>query len=310
MDANAIKNTISLCPECYQSVPATVYDRDGKAVMVKTCPEHGTTECIIESDVEFYKRFDHPNNKIFDGFFINITDRCNLNCSYCYHPKGTNDISIDKILDEAAKHDCPIYLTGGEPTLRADLPEIAASIHNRVYMPTNGIGLLDDEYMKALFAVIAEDMGHKGIALSYHAEYPELFNAVMNKIRGNGYRITSVIFTLTDPGQLAKCLSIADEWADHVLCFRVHCATPLWASDSKPIFLSDVIAGFDGELMPEVSKTVWSIGKRNTKLWAFCHWDTIHTIDKNNIACGPYTRCNDGEVRHLTEGFILNGHIG
>jgi len=33
--------TVSLCPECMQNIPATVKEEDGKVVMVKKCPDHG-----------------------------------------------------------------------------------------------------------------------------------------------------------------------------------------------------------------------------------------------------------------------------
>lgn len=301
-----LKNTISICPACGIDVPATILEIEGMAIMRKTCPEHGLFNAVVERDAEFYKLYDHPENKIFDGFFIDVTGKCNLECSYCYHPKGEH-VKKEDILAEAALHDCPIYLAGGEPTLRPDLPEIVAAIKQKVYIPTNGTGLLDADYMNRLFSVIGVDDGYKGIALSYHSEYPALFETVMETIKEQEHKITSAIFTITHENQLADCLKIADKWQDYIFCFRVHCATPLWASESMPLFLSDVIKHFDGETLPALSKTIWAIGVRNSKVWAFCHWDTVGTIEIDNTSCGPYTRANDGKIYHLTEGFIRNG---
>jgi hypothetical protein len=303
-----LKQTISLCPTCLCDVPATIYEINGMAVMRKVCPEHGLFHGIVERDSEFYKLYDHPENKIFDGHFIDVTSRCNLSCSYCYHPNNGGDVQKETIWAQASNTDAPIYLTGGEPTLRSDLPEIIAGIKQKTYLPTNGIGLLDDSYLCQLFDVISCDAGFKGIALSYHDEYPELFEMVMDRITAHGHKITSVIFTITNPAQLLKCLEIADKWADSVFCFRVHCVTGLWDCDHSGLFLSDVIPFFDGEMMPEQSKTIWALGVRNSKVWAFCHWDTINTLDKGNTSCGPYATAMDAKTYHLTEAFIRNGH--
>lgn len=298
--------TTALCNTCLDRIPANYAEINGGTYLVKKCPVHGLQTAMVEKDAAFFNKMHHPQNKIFDGHFIEVTGRCNMDCSYCYHPKG-QDRDRDSIIAEAKQHDCTIYLTGGEPTLRADLPDIITEIGKKVYLPTNGTGLLDIDYMHRLFAVIGEDDGHKGIALSYHSEYPELFESVMHTVKAQAYKITSVIFTISEVGQLTDCLEIADRWRDEVLCFRVHCATALWNAKTEPLFLSDVLQKFDGELLPEQSKSVWVLALRNNKLWAFCHWDTIGTLDLENTACGPTTSSN-GEIYHLTEGFIRNGH--
>ena len=87
---------------------------------------------------------------------ISLTDRCNFDCFYC-HNEGLgdtrgpsepdeNEMSTDEVLRIArTAHDFGIRnfkLTGGEPMLRADLPEIiegiAALEDTEVSMTTNG----------------------------------------------------------------------------------------------------------------------------------------------------------------------------
>jgi len=59
-------------------------------------------------------------------FYFHLTDRCNLNCNYCYNVekrKNFNDLSIEdwkKIIDKIASDLGTITITGGEPFLYKD----------------------------------------------------------------------------------------------------------------------------------------------------------------------------------------------
>lgn len=80
-----------------------------------------------------------------------VTNRCNLNCSFCcYRYKlnkpGMKDLGLPEIKKIATSYNrfVRILVSGGEPYLRKDLPEILRSFseHNRldtVYIPTNGL---------------------------------------------------------------------------------------------------------------------------------------------------------------------------
>ena len=50
----ALKTTVSLCPECLAYVPALVYERAGRVLMSKRCPEHGTSDALLENNARFY----------------------------------------------------------------------------------------------------------------------------------------------------------------------------------------------------------------------------------------------------------------
>ncbi|HYH05065.1 MAG TPA: radical SAM protein [Bacillota bacterium] len=77
---------------------------------------------------------------------IMVTYRCNLNCKKCYAPKSGYEASFDEITKAVNKlYDGGIrriVLTGGEPLVREDLPQIAAYIKKKgfeVYLSTNGL---------------------------------------------------------------------------------------------------------------------------------------------------------------------------
>lgn len=100
-------------------------------------------------------------------FVIELTQRCNHRCMYCYTAWGAPELRygqqgcdemttaeikevIAKLQDEAAPQS--IALSGGEPSLRGDLPEILAFIRKRGIDPiviTNG-SLLSEELAAAV----------------------------------------------------------------------------------------------------------------------------------------------------------------
>ncbi len=89
---------------------------------------------------------------------VSVTDRCNLRCTYCMPPDfsdwlpGDHLLSIDEMLTVIAvavgEGIRTIRLTGGEPLLRPDLPEIVRRIRAlpdppRISLTTNGLRLAE-----------------------------------------------------------------------------------------------------------------------------------------------------------------------
>lgn len=84
---------------------------------------------------------------IYFTFFV--TSRCNMACQHCFYWKELNTIKDELSLEEIKKLSDEIgnlavlILTGGEPTLRKDLPEIAEIFYknnkvNNLVIATNG----------------------------------------------------------------------------------------------------------------------------------------------------------------------------
>jgi cyclic pyranopterin phosphate synthase len=88
---------------------------------------------------------------------ISVTDRCNLRCVYCMPPEGVQQIGHDDVLryeeiiqvvQLAAQYGVrEVRLTGGEPLVRTDLPELVRMIAQvpgieDISLTTNGL-LLD-----------------------------------------------------------------------------------------------------------------------------------------------------------------------
>lgn len=188
-----LKRAKSLCPECHAVVDAEVFERDGKAMIRKTCPKHGSFEDVYWSDVEMWKwaqkfaqigrgvenpRTEERNGCPFDCGpcpnhkshtmlgIIDVTNRCNLRCPICfansaaagYVYEPTFEQIVEMIHNLRANKPVPapgLQLSGGEPTLRDDLPDIVRAAKEagfpHVEVNTNGIRIAEDfDFVKRL----------------------------------------------------------------------------------------------------------------------------------------------------------------
>jgi uncharacterized radical SAM superfamily Fe-S cluster-containing enzyme len=181
LDQNILKETRSICPECHIVLPARLSERDGKVIITKSCPSHGDYEDVYWSDFEQWQRvrkysalgdgLENPRTKSVRGCpydcgicpnhkshtvlaIIDVTNRCNLKCPICFANASAAgyvyEPSFDEICDMidnlAANRPVSVkalQLSGGEPTLRDDLPEIVRYAHGagipHVEVNTNGV---------------------------------------------------------------------------------------------------------------------------------------------------------------------------
>jgi radical SAM protein with 4Fe4S-binding SPASM domain len=103
-----------------------------------------------------------------------LTYRCNNNCAHCYNarPRQSPEMStgqwkqvLDKLWDLRIPH---IVFTGGEPTLRDDLPELIAYAENNgqiTGLNTNGRRLSDPAFLSKL---VDAGLDHVQVTLESH----------------------------------------------------------------------------------------------------------------------------------------------
>ena len=158
------------------------------------------------------KRANSPPNELF-LLAINLTRRCNLNCSHCYldaktlQHGGEGELStaeVKQLLDSVAErsNDTMVVLTGGEPLLRRDLEELAAygsSLGLAIVVGTNGI-MLTDARVKSL-----KEAGVLGIGISLDSLDPNFHD----QFRGA-------------PGSWEKTLAGMDACRNNELPFQIH----------------------------------------------------------------------------------------
>ncbi len=71
-----------------------------------------------------------------------VTNRCNARCSHCFNwkTKPTDELTLEEIKKIDFSFFDSVSITGGEPTLRADLAEVCSHVaKNKIYLNTNGL---------------------------------------------------------------------------------------------------------------------------------------------------------------------------
>lgn len=184
-----LADTESVCPVCLTTIPAERWAIGDEVHLVKTCPEHGRFSVPVWRGLASYSRWgagrhahsrppvtatavergcphdcglcpDHRQQSCC--VLLEVTSRCDLACPVCFASAGRHgtDAPLDEIgrwLDvlAAAGGRVHVQLSGGEPTVRDDLPDIVRLVRRRgfdfVQLNTNGVRLaLEPDYVAAL----------------------------------------------------------------------------------------------------------------------------------------------------------------
>ena len=213
-----IDQTESVCPHCLKTIPATIYENGGSVYMGKTCPEHGHCDVYLWPDANHYLWFTNfsfpskpraPQTECSDGCprdcglcpnhkrgitlaEIEVTWRCNQSCPVCFMSASDSppapDPSLETIYDmlqTIQRYDgghASLQITGGEPTVRADLPDIIRLARqagfSTVEINTNGLVIGRDRN----FLCALKEAGLTNIYLQFDGITPE----VTRILRGEG----------------------------------------------------------------------------------------------------------------------------
>jgi hypothetical protein len=206
-------DTESLCPQCLDKVKAVAVRRGSTVYLEKLCGKHGAFSTVIwrgSPDISSWKadriqtipqgyNFEEGRGCPFDcglcadhrqrtcTMLLEVTKRCNLKCSICFADSGgmSADPDLDRIrhyFSRALEQGGPfnIQLSGGEPTVRDDLPEIIRIGRefgfDSIQVNTNGLRFAaDEDYVRELKAA-----GLKSILLQFDGVSDEIYK----KLRG------------------------------------------------------------------------------------------------------------------------------
>lgn len=186
-----ISKTKSVCPECLKMIDAEKVQYEDGVWIEKYCEEHGQFRALLWKDLSKYNSYTSRSIKadrrggqaemmhdcsmdcgICDSHrggictaVLEITERCNMQCPICF-ASASPDCSNDMSLEEAERRlrrlyeragACSLQLSGGEVTLRNDLPEFIKLAKNigfgHVQVNSNGIRISHDiEYLKEIKA--------------------------------------------------------------------------------------------------------------------------------------------------------------
>lgn len=177
-----LKETISLCPLTLKKVKAEIIKERSEIFLIKRDINGYIHKILLDKSSTLYERticLNNPKTIDFNKIMIDITTRCNLNCPVCYRDRSSQqDLSFELLKTLALKYQEKIIsLCGGEPTIRKDLPEIIKLFakRNSVFLVTNGIRLVDYDYLKNL-----KEKGLQYISFSFNG----LSDDVYKKING------------------------------------------------------------------------------------------------------------------------------
>ena len=211
-----IGRTKSVCPVCLRVIQADkLTGEDGNIYMKKSCPDHGDFSSLLwEDSLASYMRWSmesRVNEPPVNGkkpdkgcpydcglctdhlrkgccMLLELTNRCNLRCPVCFAAAGEKaprDLTMDEIgkqYDFLMSHGGPfnIQLSGGEPTVRDDLPEIICLGREKGFtffqLNTNGIRLAEE-------AGYAEKLKEAGLNTVF-LQFDGLDDAVYITLRG------------------------------------------------------------------------------------------------------------------------------
>lgn len=209
-----ISETRSVCPVCLLTIPATLLGVGHDVIMRKQCLEHGPFSSVVWRGPPSYlswtagKRVEPQPHCLAPlqsdcpracglcpehrqqtcTALIEVTERCNLGCRFCFADSGRSnspDSEIEVIrrcLEDLLEQSGPVnlQLSGGEPTLRDDLPEIVALARSMgfpfVQLNTNGLRLASDPEF-------ADALNEAGLS-SVFLQFDGVDDVVYEKLRG------------------------------------------------------------------------------------------------------------------------------
>jgi uncharacterized radical SAM superfamily Fe-S cluster-containing enzyme len=196
------RTTDSLCPTCVRDtrarilsgeqsidllvnekcgeIPAQILEREGKVIIEKTCPIHGTFTDTLSTNPAFLQRLEslfpgrdfdavtdrlhnHGTSSIKHGrgavLTIDLTNRCNMMCDPCFMDANqvgyVHELTLDEVkqlLDDALsvkpRRQMTVQFSGGEPTISPiflDAVRYARQVgYFSVQAATNGIRFAQD----------------------------------------------------------------------------------------------------------------------------------------------------------------------
>lgn len=206
--------TSSVCPVCLKVVEAKKLGMGDAVFLEKSCPEHGDFSTMIWGGQIPYAQWARPKQPVspvnpavsaekgcpYDCglcpehrqksccVLLEVSSRCDLSCPVCYASSGEatqSDPSLESLLDELKDMltrggPFNIQLSGGEPTMRDDLPALIEGGKSMGYpffqLNTNGLRLAGEPGYAGSLAAAGLDC--------VFLQFDGVTDAVYSKIRG------------------------------------------------------------------------------------------------------------------------------
>ncbi len=210
--SEVLQEVESVCPECLQKIDARLVQKGDTVWIEKVCPDHGPFSTVIWQGMPAFSSWSRPKIPYKGGVrkvggegcpadcglcvnhgqrtctaLVEITSRCNLNCPVCFADSGGNESGPDpatlsrmfaQIIEQTGG--CNLQLSGGEPTVRNDLPRIVRLASEAgfgfIQLNTNGLLLAENPEL----AVVLKEAGLSSVFLQFDG----IDDAVYTALRG------------------------------------------------------------------------------------------------------------------------------
>jgi uncharacterized radical SAM superfamily Fe-S cluster-containing enzyme len=188
--------TESICPVCLARLPACREQDGDDGWLVRTCPEHGPFRTRYWHGPPGPQGWDRPkiprpgtepigsapgpgcpyvcglcpeHHQRTCTVVLEVTSRCNLGCPVCFAEAGSAgapdpglaEVAVRLVQARQKAGPANLQLSGGEPTVRADLPDIVAAAKAAgfpfVQLNTNGLALAADAALASRLAAAGLD---------------------------------------------------------------------------------------------------------------------------------------------------------
>lgn len=311
---NLLHETKALCPTCLEALPAEVYTEgdDSTVWMTRTCPEHGEFITRMWPDADHYTMMRsqafpqtapaltidsagpcpkgcgicHRHSRKVTLIEIEVTERCNLRCPVCFMAaeSADTDPSLEE-LDEFYEaifaqlgKDTAVQLTGGEPTVRKDLPEIVRMGRKKgfygIEVNTNGVEISKDNgLLEALKAA-----GLTGIYLQFDGlteePYQQIRGANLLQVKHDAIRrcrevgiqvvLAMTIVSGLNDNEISAVIDFALDNSDVIVGVALQPAFTSGRFEAQracPISMGDVIMMIDEQMDGLITKEdIWPLG--------------------------------------------------
>lgn len=213
MTADILRQVESVCPVCLKRISGQLVRTVDRVQLEKNCPEHGNFATTVWQGEPDFSSWFRPKLPYYGGerqasgkgcpfdcglcenhtqrtctTLVEITSRCNLNCPVCFADSGgvASDPDLSTLIRMfasvmATTGGCNLQISGGEPTVRDDLPRIVGLAREAgftfIQLNTNGIRLAESPQL----ALRLRDEGLSSVFLQFDGVHDAVFRTLRGR---------------------------------------------------------------------------------------------------------------------------------
>ncbi|MBN2555913.1 MAG: radical SAM protein [Anaerolineales bacterium] len=236
-----------------------------------------------------------------------LTYRCNLQCAHCYNARARNYPELDtddwmRVIDRCWEAGIPhICFTGGESTLRDDLPALirhAQSTGQITGLLTNGVRLSDPDYLHSLAEAGLDhvQITFESLDASVHDQivgvpgaWEKTAQGIRNVLAENLYLMTNTTLLLSNAGQAVDTVDFLAEMGVPTVGFNALIYAGKGASVGSGILaenLEPILEGVRARTTAHGQRLIWYTPTQ------YCHFDPMQLeLGVKGCSAARYNMC-------------------